>query len=301
MHGEDIFSKVSISQTRTAWGGLAVIVGLMISSALPMHANAPVSHSVSPSTPIRDRKSATIQVAALPTTGATKAGRSAATNSGQLPLTQNRQNAEIQANLFTGARSGSAIVTPSAADDAASGVLKRTMEEKSDLFEGITLFVPEQDMEVSTAHGDVHVGGKSVVLISANSESLAVYDVHDAKKKSIKVITGGNIYKLAPGRHVLISTDKSSEFASANALELIPHTDVKQLGTNEKLTVYQTEFSIPAAINSVSALKDLMNSKDPELHKIAGKVAKTASILLYMRTPNYQQYFRPRVTTVSAR
>lgn len=301
MHGENAFSKISISQNRFAWTGLLVVTGFMVSSAVPIHASGPVSHSVSPDTSPSDRKSVNLEVAALPQTGATRAGRNAAGVSGQVPLTQNRQTAEIQANLFTGGKRGSAVVTQSAADGAESDEVKRAVNENSKLFEGTTLFVPEQDLEVSTTHGNIHISGKSVVLISSNGEGLAVYDIHDGRKGSIKVTAGTETYPLAPGRHILISTDKSGEFASANALELIPHSDVKQVRKSEKQTVYKSEFSIPSAINSVSALKELMKSDDPELHKIAGKIAKTASILLYMRTANYQQYFRPRVTTLTAR
>ncbi len=299
MQGE-AFSNISTVQNRVGATARAVLFGLMVSSAVPMYASSPISHPVSQSASPRERGNVGTQVATLPQSGALRAGRTATSASGQAPLTQNRQVAEIQANLVTGSSIG-AVVTPATTVESAALNDDRNPERKSNLFEGTTLFVPQHDMDVSTIHGVVHIGGKSVALISSTADGLAVYDVHDSKKGNIKVITSGETHTLSPGRHILISTDKSGEFASANALELIPHSDVKQVRTGKTQTVYKSEFSIPAAINSVSALKTLMKSDDPELRKTAGKIAKTASILLYMRTANYQQYFRPRVTTLSAR
>ncbi|MBX3149762.1 hypothetical protein KF728_06440 [Candidatus Obscuribacterales bacterium] len=295
MQGE-AFSRISIIQNRAGTTAGAVLLSLIVSSAVPMYASNPISHPVSQDASPRESKDVGTQVAALPQIGAIRAGRNARSASGQVPLAQNRQVAEIQANLFTGA-----VVAPADTEEGAALNDDHTPEQKSNLFEGTTLFVPQHDMDVSTIHGVVHIGGKSVALISATADGLAVYDVHDSKKGNIRVTANGETHTLSPGRHMLISTDKSGEFASANALELIPHSNVKQVQTGRTKTVYKSEFSIPAAISSVTALKDLMKSEDPELRKTAGKIAKTASILLYMRTANYQQYFRPRVTTLSAR
>ncbi|MBX3075607.1 hypothetical protein KF913_16980 [Candidatus Obscuribacterales bacterium] len=295
MQGEGL-SRISIVQNRAGTTAGAVLLSLIVSSAVPMYASNPISHPVSQDASPRESKDVGTQVAALPQSGAIRAGRNARSASGQLPLAQNRQVAEIQANLFTGA-----VVSPADTEEGAALNDDHNPEQKSNLFEGTTLFVPQHDMDVSTIHGVVHIGGKSVALISSTADGLAVYDVHDSKKGNIRVTANGETHTLSPGRHMLISTDKSGEFASANALELIPHSNVKQVQTGRTKTVYKSEFSIPAAISSVTALKDLMKSEDPELRKTAGKIAKTASILLYMRTANYQQYFRPRVTTLSAR
>lgn len=208
--------------------------------------------------------------------------------------------AEIQAQTFVGRGFGNFVTYSDAINDPvdAEGI-KKAVSDRITLFDGTTLFVPDHDMVVETRHGQVQLAAKSVVLVSVSENGLAVYDIHDDKKGSIYVQSGEKTYKLAPGRHVVITTDASGDFAMANALELIAHSDVRHVASETNTHAYTSAFSIPGAINSVSALKSLAVSKDPDMKKVSDKVMKTAAILLTMGNPNYKHYLRPRVTLLS--
>ena len=166
------------------------------------------------------------------------------------------------------------------------------------LFDSTTLFVPEKDISVDTRFGRVHIAKGAVVLVSSSEKELAVYDIHDPKRGSIFIEGSGKKFTLAPGRHLLVTDDKSDSFAMANAIEAIPHYDVNRVNNNGP-AVYTSEFSIPAAIQVVDALKALVNSNNPEARKISDKFMKTAAILLHMRGSQYKHYLKPRVTLLS--
>jgi hypothetical protein len=247
-----------------------------------------------------DSRAASFAVAAVSPAAVNQTGAAAASAPQQNPAdTVSNEVAEIKAQTYVGKGYGSVVTSNFVNDPLDVDGIEKALGQHIALFEGTTLFIPDHDLVVETKHGDVHLVSKSVVLVSSDANGLAVYDIHDHKKGAIKVTSGGKTYTLAPGRHVVISTDQSGDFAMANALELIPHTDVTRVETGETRTVFTSEFSIPAAINSVNALKSLTASKDPELQKISNKVMKTTSILLYMRSSNYKHYLRPRVTLLS--
>ncbi len=215
-------------------------------------------------------------------------------------ITVNQEPADTKANVFTGKSLGSVVTSTYVGDEPDAAAVKKALAQRVALFEGTTLFVPQEDLVLDTRHGRVHIGSRAVVLVSSSQNEVAVYDIHDHKKGSVSVHVDGKKLTLAPGRHVAITTDKTGDFALANAIESIPHCDVSKLQSAETKNVFTSEFSIPATIQSVSALKSLTVSQDPELQKVSHNIMKTAAILLYMRGSQYKHYLRPRVTLLSS-
>lgn len=227
------------------------------------------------------------------------AGQVAPQQPGASPSAVNNGLGEVNAPLFVGRAQGSVVTADYVPGVIDADTIKDAVSEKIALFEGTTLFVPHNDMIVETAHGNVHIASNSVVLVSSNLNDLAVYDIHDHKKGSIWIETTGKRLNLAPGRHIVITTDESGNFAMANAIQTIPHCDITRMPGEEAKTIFISEFSIPAAINAVGSLKALATSDDPDLQKVSGRVMKTAAILLHMRGSQYKHYFKPKVTLLS--
>ncbi len=216
------------------------------------------------------------------------------------PTTINQEQADTQANVFTGKSLGSVVTSTFVGDEPDKAAVRKALSEKVALFEGTTLFIPDGDLELDTRHGRIHIGSRAVVLVSSSQNEVAVYDIHDHKKGSVSVHIDGKKLTLAPGRHLVITTDQTGDFAMANAIESIPHCDIARIQNSETKKVFTSEFSIPATIQSVSALKSLTVSQEPELQKVSHNIMKTAAIVMYMRGSQYKHYLRPRVTLLSA-
>ncbi|MBX9671377.1 MAG: hypothetical protein K2X93_27560 [Candidatus Obscuribacterales bacterium] len=214
--------------------------------------------------------------------------------------TINQEPADTQATVFTGKSLGSVVTSTFVGDEPNKAAVKKALSEKVALFEGTTLFIPDGDLELDTRHGRIHIGSRAVVLVSSSENEVAVYDIHDHKKGSVSVHIDGKKLTLAPGRHIVITTDQTGDFAMANAIESIPHCDIAKIQNSETKKVFTSEFSIPATIQSVSALKSLTVSQEPELQKVSHNIMKTAAIVMYMRGSQYKHYLRPRVTLLSA-
>lgn len=245
-------------------------------------------------------RGANVQLASFQAPSAGQAGAAPdATNPGQSQASGASQAQDIESQVHVGNGFGNVVTSDFMEDPLDIDGIKKEISGKIALFEGTTLFIPSEDMVIDTRHGKVKMTAHSVVLVSSSQSELAVYDIHDHKKGAVTVNAQGKTMKLAPGRHVVITTDDSGEFAMANAIDVIPHTDVRTMEKGEKTTIFTSEFSIPAAINSVNALKSLTSSPDPDLQKVANKVMKTAAIKMYMGNPNYKHYLRPRVTLLS--
>jgi len=253
----------------------------------------------------REARGAAVQIAAFPAAAAAanQINNASPTDTNASAINDGaasgKDASEIQSQLQTAKGLGSVVTNDIVEDVIDKEALNKAMNERIALFEGTTLFIPEKDMVVKTRHGQVNLKAKSVVLVTSSDNELAVYDIHDDRKGATTVTFGDMTFKLAPGRHVVITTNESGDFAMANAIELIPHTDVVRAETGESHTAWTSEFSIPAAINSVNALKSITVSDNPDLQKVSGKIMKTAAILLHMRGGAYKHYLRPRVTMLS--
>ncbi len=145
---------------------------------------------------------------------------------------------------------------------------------------GSALFVPSKDMTVVTPKGSVKLAANSVAFVNANSNQLSVYDISDSHKASVVVSTGGRELTLSPGRHLVVTHDKASNFADVNPIESIMHRAVKghELGAGKRAFV--SEFSIPSAVNVVRPLKAMLNSNDVNAKKVAARILKTSAVVM---------------------
>lgn len=183
---------------------------------------------------------------------------------------------------------------------ALAGVTKTVLSNHVEAPRGKTLFVPNAQMTVSTRFGDVELSGGSVVLISNESNGIAIYNVCDQSKNSVALNVAGQKMTVSPGRHLLVTQDRSSDFASVNHVESVMHRNVETASLSSTLTVHSSEFSVPSAMSGVLPLRALVESKHPDARKIAQKVVKTTAVLLHLgvNSGEFQHFVKPRMTAL---
>gem|GEM_PF-993607 len=169
--------------------------------------------------------------------------------------------------------------------------------ERVSIKSGTVLFVPLKPTTVETPNGIVHIDAKSVALVSTSAAGLAVYDLDDQHKGSVRVESNGHDVVLSPGRHVMITKHHTSEFAQINAVETISHRNVQSAMKNGH-KAHTSEFSVLSALDTIVPLKALASSKHADAKQVTDRMIKTTAVMLHLSSGGgqYQHYFKPRLT-----
>jgi len=180
-----------------------------------------------------------------------------------------------------------------------NGIARMPHSNKVVLKKGNVLFVPFVDTVVVTPHGTVNVAAKSVAMISATDNELAVYDLDDNHKGAVTIEAHGQKLSLAPGSHVTLA-DERSEFAQVNVIEAIPHRNVASRVIRTGIKAHTSEFAIHSAIQTIKPLKSVMSSSHPQAKKLADRLTKTSAVVLHLGgNGEYQHHFKPAMTAMA--
>ena len=182
-----------------------------------------------------------------------------------------------------------------------AGVTKTILRDRVVATEyGKTLFVPQNDVTVETQFGDIHINGGAIVLVSTNRDGVAVYNIHDTSKNSVSFDVRGRKMSICPGKHMLVSRSRGTDFASDNHLDSIAHRGVSTTVVSD-LKVHTSEFSTLSAIAGVLPLRAIVESKHPQSKKIANRLMKTTAVLMHLGSSNqddFQYFVKPRLTAL---
>jgi fibronectin-binding autotransporter adhesin len=179
-----------------------------------------------------------------------------------------------------------------------SGAVTRTANgaKKMTLQKGSVVFAPTCDTIVETPFGVVTIGAKSVVLMMSFRHGLAIFDLHDAKLRSVVVKAGDRELVLSPGMHAVITNESVAKFEQVNPAQLIGHRNMKERVMGQGLKAFVSEFSVMQAMTAVTPLKEMVYSKHAAAQKVAGHILKNAAILMQLNAGAYEQVTRPATT-----
>ncbi|MBU6454355.1 MAG: hypothetical protein KGS72_21485, partial [Cyanobacteria bacterium REEB67] len=162
---------------------------------------------------------------------------------------------------------------------------------------GSVVFAPTEDIVVHTPYGALNIAARSLVLVIAYAQGVAIYDLDDKRQAAVKINYANQSIVLAPGKSVLLTSEMNKSFEEINPTQMIAYSNLKARVLGEK-RVFTADFSQITAASAVLPLKQLLNSNHPEARKIGNSLLKTTAILSQMRAtaPAYKQYVRPRLT-----
>ncbi|MDX2107000.1 MAG: hypothetical protein SFY67_11410 [Candidatus Melainabacteria bacterium] len=149
---------------------------------------------------------------------------------------------------------------------------------------GNVVFAPNQDIVVGTHEGNVHIPKGAVVLIMETGADVAIANLHQNNTNDVKIVSGGKLVSLCPGRALLLSRVDTDDFNDvAHPFQTIGFRkpDVKKL--NDSITAFKMEFSIPSAMSKVQPIRQMMKSKDPQDKRIVKNLLMN-SIMLQEKT-----------------
>src|SRR5262249_10833685 len=108
---------------------------------------------------------------------------------------------------------------------------------------GSAIFAPSVDTVVETPFGSVAIDAKSVALVVATDNALAVYNLDDAHHDAVTVTSAGRKLTLTPGRDVVVTNVAVRSFEMINPAEGILYRNVADAALNGGLKAFTGEFS----------------------------------------------------------
>lgn len=148
------------------------------------------------------------------------------------------------------------------------------------LDKGNVVFAPSQDIVVGTHEGAVHIPKGAIVLIMETGADVAIANLHQTNTKDVKIVSGGKLLSLCPGRAMLLSREDTEDFEDvSHPFQLIGYRkpDVKKLDGN--ITAFKMEFSIPSAMSKMQPLRQMLNSSNAAEKKAVRNILMNAIML----------------------
>ncbi|MBU6455011.1 MAG: hypothetical protein KGS72_24790 [Cyanobacteria bacterium REEB67] len=163
-----------------------------------------------------------------------------------------------------------------------------------DLRRGALIAAPDRASTVKTAFGEIDVDAKAVCLIISKANATGVYNLDDARAKSVVVRVGGEQIVLAPGRHVTITSRQVSGFEAANVAHCIGHRNLSASNLqNSTLQAFTSDFSLAHTFAGVKQLRLLVSSTNPRARKLTAHLLKTSAIMSQLASGGQYQYYLP--------
>ncbi len=176
----------------------------------------------------------------------------------------------------------------------------QSSKELATLKRGKVLFAPSSDTLVTTPFGEVEIAAKSVALVCVDDSSgLAVYDLHDSAKGSVRLsIDGMTASTLSPGRCAVVSR-RGTTFCDVNPLESVGYRGVVSFQHQQGRVVHDAEFAPAHLVKKVGALKAILSSKHANARRISAILMKTTAILWHLNSSADEFRYYPKTRTTA--
>jgi hypothetical protein len=169
-----------------------------------------------------------------------------------------------------------------------------------ELVKGAMLLAPEQNTEVTTAFGTVHIAQNSVALIVCTDLGLAVYNLDDKHLGAVRVSANGESIALAPGRMLAITSKAVGGFEQVNPAQFVGYRGITSRELNGNLKAFQAEFNHLSILAGLEPLRSMFKSTDASKRKLGAHILKTSLALSAMSSTKapFQLMAPPAVTAM---
>ncbi len=213
-------------------------------------------------------------------------------------------NGEIPAYLFTasdldlGVKNDVSMLLDLEAEKTAAAFDK---SKKLKLSRGTVVFAPRENTRLETAQGSIKIDAGAIVLVICHTDRLAVFNLDDCHRDSVKIEKGQNSLSLSPGMAAVLAPDGSLDFADINPAQLVAYRAISDRQFSQGVRVHTAEFFLPSAIAAVQPLKKLIGSNHKNAKRIADHLLKTTAIISQIRgNANFNQVLRKQPVEMMA-
>jgi len=166
---------------------------------------------------------------------------------------------------------------------------------------GSLLVVPAADTVIKTAYGDVSVAGKSVALVVATRNGLAVFNLDDRKVDAVTVNSGGKNLSIRPGTSAFIVSESVRSLEQINPVQLLSHRRIYEQKLGQGMKAFRSEFAVQSAFAALRPLRHMLTSTDKQTREAGNHLLKTISILVHLQSggEDFKRMLRPQLTAMA--
>lgn len=162
-----------------------------------------------------------------------------------------------------------------------SNIAPETRSQKlMSLNRGAVVFAPTRDTQIETRFGRIHLAARSLALVIAFRNGLAVYDLDDIHGSSVTIESAGSQIRLYPGLQAIITDATTASLGEVNPTQAIGYRSIRTQQIGPKLKAFIAEFDTCQSLQAVLPLRQLVTSKHPEARKVANHLLKSTAILM---------------------
>lgn len=145
---------------------------------------------------------------------------------------------------------------------------------------GSAIFTPENGpIVVGTHEGDVHIEQGSAVHVYETGADVCIMDLDDRRKGAVRVVAGGKLITLQPGKQLVLSRVMQADYDKVNPVPSIATRHTKKIELENGIVAFVSDFSILSALIKVVPLKQMVNSTDPKQRELAHALLKNAVLI----------------------
>jgi hypothetical protein len=163
----------------------------------------------------------------------------------------------------------------------ASTIAPDTRSQKlMSLNRGAVVFAPIRDTQIETRFGRIHLAARSLALVIAFRNGVAVYDLDDLHASSVTIESGPSQIRLYPGMQAIITDATTASLSDVNPTQAIGYRSIRTQQMGPKLKAFISEFDTLQSLQAVLPLRQIVTSKHPEARKVANHLLKSMAILM---------------------
>ncbi|MBS1989907.1 MAG: hypothetical protein JSS83_05270, partial [Cyanobacteria bacterium SZAS LIN-3] len=188
----------------------------------------------------------------------------------------------------------------SISDAATASAAELTDNEKSSktLSRGSVLVMPTTDTTIHTQFGDVAIAAKSVALVIAVRDGLAVFNIDDRKSDAVTITSAGKKLSVQPGTSAFIASEAVRSYEHVNPAQLISHRRMYEQRLGNGMKAFRSEIALPTVFSALKPLRAMVQSQDKETRDMAEHLLKTTSILMQLQSggEDFKRILKPQLT-----
>jgi hypothetical protein len=147
---------------------------------------------------------------------------------------------------------------------------------------GALLLSPHSETIVETAFGTVRLAPKSLALIIASPQQLAIYDLHDDHNGGVTVNAGHNCTVMHPGHSLVLNKGQCDSFELVNPIGYVGYRHVTSKQIDDSTTAFQGEFHMLSLVSGLEPLRKMVSSPKSEEKHVSDRLLRTISLLSTM-------------------
>ncbi|MBX9688230.1 MAG: hypothetical protein K2X27_16090, partial [Candidatus Obscuribacterales bacterium] len=144
---------------------------------------------------------------------------------------------------------------------------------------GTVLLAPRSDVQIKTKEGDVFISAGAVALVIETGNDVALYNLHDGRKDSVKFVSNKKSISLAPGNQLVLTRSGSKTFNDVNPGPKLGYRNQSKYEFGNGVTAFMAEFPLISLMMELNRELKPQGKQEQDFATLRKKMLLTAAAL----------------------